>query len=240
MNHITPKIKKTNHTMPLKIREYLFKKGAIVIANKKYLLGINIFEKYRKKYNFDDNQNYRLALFYDHAATSAKNKKYFNKYLKRAKIIYQAILKNNPNYFHALYGIGRIYRIKKNYKKALKYQIAAYNKMIKLPKPQRGALAIGLTYEEIGDYKNAEKWYKKEIKLLPKNDFGGILNIFYFYKKNHNYKMALFNAIRLEKLLKKEYEKNIYKNLKMKNSDFLKKIKDDIKEIKISIKNGVR
>lgn len=233
---MTFKIKKTNNIMPLKIREYLFKKGAIVIANKKYLWGINIFKKYRRKYNFDDNQNYRLALFYDHASASTKNKKYFNKYLKKADDIYRAILKNNSNYFHALYGIGRIYKIKKNYKKALKYQIAAYNKMIKLPKPQRGALAIGLIYEEMGDYKNAEKWYKKEIKSLLKNDFGGILNIFYFYKKTHNYKKALSNALQLEKLLKKEYKKNTYKNLKMKNSDFLNKIKSDIREIK----NGVR
>ncbi len=145
------KIKKTKRSMPKKIKEYLFKKGAIALSNKKYLWGITNFEKYRKKYDFDNNQNYRLALFYDHLASSVKNKKLFNKYLKKAENIYRGILKTNPNYFHALYGLGRIYRIKKNFRKALKYQIAAYNKMMELPKNQRGALAIGLTYEETGD-----------------------------------------------------------------------------------------
>ncbi len=75
---------------------------------------------------------------------------------------------------------------------------------------------------------------------MPKNDFGGILNIFYFYKKNNNYKKALFAALRLEKLVKEEYKNDIYKNLKMENSNFLNKIKTDIKEMKLLIKNGVR
>ncbi len=226
--------------LPKKIKKCLYKTRVAAISNKKYLWGINIIEKYAQRYSFSDNEKYGLGLLYDHLAINIekknKNEKR-KKYLTKAEIFYKEILKKNPKYHLALYGIGRIYDIKGDYKKALYYQIKAFRQMLKLPKAQRGALAIGVIYQKINDYKNAEKWYLKEYEACRKNDFGTTLNLFNFYKTIKNYKKAFFYGLKTEKLLKTEFKKKQYKDLKMKNSDFLKYIKKEINEIKNMVKN---
>ncbi len=232
-----------NHSLPLlpqKIKKYLYKIKGAAISNKKYRWGINIIEKYNRLYSLPENEKYGLGLLYDHLAMkikkTIKNKKrrrdLINQYLIKAMAIYEEILKENPKYLFALYGIGRIYNIKGDYKKALYYQIKAFQQMLKLPKNKRGALAIGVIYQKIGDYKNAEKWYLKEYKACKKNDFGTTLNLFNFYKTIKKYKKALFYGLKTEKLLKIEFKKKQYKNLNMKNSDFIKFIRKEINKIK--------
>lgn len=230
--------------LPPKIKKYLYKINGAAVSNKKYRWGINIIEKYTRRYSFSDNEKYRLGLLYDHLTWNVRKliknekrkKNLINKYLTRAKNIYEEIIKKNPDYFLALYGIGRIYSFKGNYDKALYYQIKAYKKMLKLPKNQRGTLAIGVIYQKKEDYKNAEKWYLKEYKECPKNDFGTTLNLFVFYKERKNYKKALFYGIKTEKLLETEFNKKQYKGVNMKNSDFLKFIRKEINNIKLSAK----
>ncbi len=156
----------------------------------------------------------------------------FNAYLSKAEEIYRTILKEDPSYFHAWYGIGRIYNVRKMYKKGLAFQIRAYHAMMKLPREQRGALAIGRTYENIGDYKNAEAWYLRELRDGPRNDFGATLNVFMFYKNRGQQKRALHYATKVEKLLKEEYRKKIYKGLNMQNSQFVRYIKSEIKKVR--------
>lgn len=230
--------------LPQKIKKYLYKVRGKAIANKKYRWGINIIEKYIRYYLFSDNEKYGLGLLYDHLAmkiqkmtAKGKRKKYlFEQYLKKAEAIYKDILRENSEYLHALYGIGRIYNIKGNYGGALYYQKKAFHQMLKLPKYQRGALAIGVIYQKIGDYKNAEKWYLKEYKACKKNDFGTTLNLFNFYKTIKNYKKALYYGLKTEKLLETEFNKKQYKSLNMKNSDFIKFIRKEINNIKLLAK----
>ena len=231
--------------MSNQIKRYLYKISGHAIANKKYRWGINILEKYAKRYSLNENEKYRLGLLYDHLAMkikiSIKNEKrknnLVNKYLTKAKVLYEEILKKNPKYLLALYGIGRVYNIKGDYKKAIYYQIKAFRQMLKLPKNQRGALAIGVIYQKMGDYKNAEKWYLKEYRACKKDDFGTTLNLFNFYKTTKNYKKALFYGLKTEKLLETEFKKKQYKDLKMKNSDFLKSIRKEINDVKVAVKN---
>ena len=230
--------------MSNQIKRYLYKISGHAIANKKYRWGINILEKYAKRYSFNENEKYRLGLLYDHLAMKiklVKNEKQkrdlFEHYLKKAKIIYKDILKENPKYLHAIYGLGRIYNIEGDCDKALYYQKKAFKQMIKLPKNQRGALAIGVIYQKMGDYKNAEKWYLKEYKACRKDDFGTNLNLFNFYKTTKKYKKALYYGLKTEKLLETEFKKKQYKDLKIKNSDFLKSIKKEINDVKVAVKN---
>jgi len=191
--------------LPRKLKNYLYKISGVAISNKRYRWGIDIIEKYASHYSLSDNEKYKLGLLYDHLAMKAKGL-LKEKYLREAEVIYKEILKQNQKYFLALYGIGRIYSVRENYNKALYYQIKAYKRMMKLPRNQRGALAIGVLYQKKGDYKKAEKWYLREYKDCSRNNFGTALNLFNFYKEIKNYPKALFYGLKTEKLLKTEFK----------------------------------
>ena len=135
---------------------------------------------------------------------TTKTKVLAKKYLKKAISAYQEILQKNPNYFLALYGIGRVFEIRKQYKKALHYRLRAYSLMKKSASKNKplSLLAIGGTYEAMKDYKNAEKWFKQELKDLGANDLGANANLFSFYERRNSYRKAYPYAIKTEKLLK--------------------------------------
>lgn len=220
--------------MPPEIKEKLSVARGVAMANLKYQKAIDLYEKYYEKFVFDSNQKYRMAMLYDHRAgqVGELKKKIFNAYLKKAEILYKDILKEEPSYFHALYGIGRLYSIRDDYKAAIKFQTKAYAMMLRLPRSERGALAIGHLYEMMGDNKNAERWYLRERHDVSRNDFGTALNLFQFYQKNGNTKKALQYGLLTERLLAREYKKKIYTGMKMNSSDWVKGIKSDIKKIK--------
>ena len=201
---------------PQKVKRYLYKVKSEALANNKYRWGIDIFEKHRRRYAFNNNQLYTLGLLYDHLVMFNKNKKIkkkrANEYLRKAESIYQSILKEEPKSLFALYGLGRVWSIKGNPRKALAYQKRAYRLMQKLPRRGKGALAIGVLYEKMGDHKKAEEWYKKEYNNL-KNDFGTTLNLFLFYKRMNNYEKAFLYLPKIERLIKKEFEKDVYRGL---------------------------
>jgi tetratricopeptide (TPR) repeat protein len=220
--------------MPQAIKEKLSVARGIAMSNLKYQKAIDLYEGYYGKFAFDLNQKYRMAMLYDHRAMQVgeKAKEVFNSYLKKAENLYREIFKESPSYFHALYGIGRLYSARGDYKTALKFQIKAYKIMLKTPRKERGALAIGSLYESLENYKKAEEWYLREYRDTPKDDFGTVLNLFQFYKRQNNLKKALRYAIVLERLVKSEYKKKIYKGMKMNSSGFVKEIKKSIREIK--------
>jgi tetratricopeptide (TPR) repeat protein len=225
-------MKRKKVEMPQEIKDLLNTTRGSAMANQEYKKAIAVYEKYYKKYIFNIGQKYRLGLLYDHHAMGLKNEKQVKEYLNKAKALYREILKEEPSYFHALYGIGRLYSIQGDYKTALKYQIQAYNEMLKLPRSKRGALVIGYLYDELGDYDNAERWYLREYRDTPKDDFGTPLNLLQFYKKHDKVKKALKYALITEKLIKSEYKKKIYKGMNMNKSSFVLGIKNDIREIK--------
>lgn len=191
-------------------------------------------EKYSRRFLLSENELYRMALLYDHLAIYQKNKGSVStkKYLKRAEEIYRHILKTNPNYLHANYGIGRIYGIRGNYNKALEYQKLAYKQMLKLPRSQRGALGIGYLYKQKGNLKKAEEWYKKELRVCKANDFGTTYNLFQFYKDIGDKKKVFIYAAKMTRLIKKEFNKKTYRGLKMRQSIFVKSILEDIRKLK--------
>lgn len=220
--------------LPKKIRENFYKIFANAVSNKKYAWGIRELEKYPYKFTLSGNELYRIALLYDHFAMNQKNNvsTIAKKYLKKAEEIYRHILKTDPNYLHANYGIGRIYGVRGNYNKALEYQKLAYKQMLKLTRNQRGALGIGYLYKQKGDFKKAEEWYRKELRVCKANDFGTTYNLFQFYKDTGNKKKALIYGTKMTHLIKREFNKKMYRGLKMQQSNFVKSVLEDIKSLK--------
>ena len=215
--------------LPPKLRDEFYKVAGMATANKRYAWGINSLEKYDRQYALSDNELYRLGLLYDHLAMQSGGK-LKSRSLDKAENFYRRILKASPRYLHANYGIGRVYSIRGDYGMAIKYQTKAYNQMIKLPKNKRGALAIGGLYAMKGNLKAAERWYLKEYRNCPKNDFGTALNLFEFYRTHSQRQKAARYAGKLKELIKTEFCKKIYRGLKMENSDFVLAIKKDIAE----------
>lgn len=206
-------------TLPHKIMDYLNKVAMEADAKRKYRWAIFIYEKYNKKYFFDENLKYKLALFYDHLIifkiekikNVRKRNRLLKQYAEKAKRIYEDIYKQNPKYPLAPRGLSRVYQILGDTKKSIRFAILSYRLMKLLPKNQRGSLAIGNIYLTMGDFKNAEKWFKKELNYLGKNDLGANANLMICYLTNKQYKKALPYALRAEKLLAKELKKPIYK-----------------------------
>ncbi len=231
--------KKLGQTPPYKIKKYLNGVAIEADAKRKYRWAILIYEKYNKKYLFNENFKYKLALFYDHLIlfktekirNTQKRKRLLRQYAEKAKEIYEDIYKHNPKYPLALRGLSRIYQILGDSKKALRFAILSYHLMKSLPKNQRGSLAVGNIYLTMGDFKNAEKWFKKELNYLGKNSLGANANLMICYLVNKQYKKALPYALRTEKLLIKELKNPIYN--KFKNAKTNKTIKLLQKRIEI-------
>lgn len=74
----------------------------------------------------------------------------------------------------------------------------------KLPRNLRGSLYIGNFYYNAGDYKAAERWYKKELEDLGQEDIGALRNLVAFYEMRQEYGKGLPYALLLEKILHKE------------------------------------
>ncbi len=221
---------------PQKITSRIYKISGEAIANERYSQAIRIIERYAQKYILSKDCIYRLALLHDHVVMRAQEKggkkRTARVHLYRAEELYRKILKEDPRYLHAWYGIGRVFGIRGDYTRALMYGRRAFQLMRKLPKKERGALGIGFLYEQLGDIKNAEAWYQKEYRACPKNDFGTISNLFRFYVRIKNFKKALLYAIKTEELIKREFRKKVYRGLRMKQSHFITSLEEEIKKLK--------
>jgi len=197
--------------------------------NYKYRWGVNKFKTFLKKHPDlikKEDILCKLGLLYDHLAFKEKNKRQVHE--KKAFELYKKALKYNPNSFRAVWGIGRIWWHRRN-KKAIPYAIKAY-KLAKKSKTDYGinAQCVGLVYEAIGDYKNAEKWLLKGIKIEPKN-WGCYLNLVGFYRLIKQFSKSKFYAKKLESLFKKEtkeFKKTLW------GQKILQTIKDADKELK--------
>ncbi len=231
--------------MPKNIKDYLIKVRCESDAKRKFKWAADIYEKYRKKYIFNESLEYDLGLLYDHYVIfrvekikNEKRKEILKKiYLEKAENTYKEILTKNQKNLFAFHGLSRVSLTNKNYKKAIYYELKAYKLVQNLPKNRRGVLAIGNIYSLKKDYRNAEKWFKKELNGLGENDLGANANLMTFYIKIKNYKKALPCALKTEKLLKAMFQNSFYKkygkNFRAKNTNkTLKLYLDRIEEVK--------
>jgi len=214
------------------IRDLLKRKMRFAIANLKYDGAIKFAEKYRRLFMFDDNLLYELGLLYDHEANIAAktNQKRTGQYLEKARSIYANLIKRNPKNFFALFGMARVYANKKEYQRAIHYAKRAYREKNKLPIGQKGALSVGSFYVWSGDFKGAERWYKKELKDLGGDEFGAFMNLLIFYNRIRKREKAYSLAFKAEKLMEKEFEKSVYKNLPVLKSKAMKIWKAEIQK----------
>ena len=204
----------------------VFRDVGRAMSNKRYRLGINILENERRRRTLSEGEEYLRALLYDHLAARLRtNTDLRRRYLNIALAMYRSILGRNPRYFHALLRIGKIWEIRGHFKKALSYQTKAYRLMLKLPRADRGALAIGSTYEAMGNLRQAERWYKREAQAMLPDDFGTIANLLQFYLRVGKQRSALRLAPKLRILLRKEYSKQLYRGLGMRRSKYFRTIR---------------
>jgi len=192
--------------LPAKIKEFL--QGKVMNeadAKRTYATAIRVFERYHNQYEFPDNVEYNLGLLYDHRAMQLKRKspQKATRLYQRAEDIYRAIIVRSPDFLFAHHGLARVLGEMKQYDEAIRHELWAHRLVQKLPKKMRGSLAVGSIFLTKGDYKNAEKWFLREVKELGSGDVGAVANVLMFYVKTKKYRKALPYARRLERILKK-------------------------------------
>jgi len=129
----------------------------------------------------DEEILYNLAFLYDHYSFDLEQNER-KKMEEKAINLYKKVLEINPDYYNAIWGIARIYGYRKS-KKALPYAKKAYEKHKKESGNEDFAQNVASIYNILGDYKKAEKWYKKP---LDKTDQPGMFaNIVNFYRKTN-------------------------------------------------------
>lgn len=173
--------------------------------NLRYRWGIAALENLSRKNSCVSNNELflcRLGLLYDHLALRCKkDKRLF--YEKMAMNLYKKAKKINPDSYRATWGIGRIWWHRNN-RRALQYAKEAR----RLAKKTRAKTSIytqnvGLVYESLKDYKNAEKWLLRGMKENPK-DWSVYINLVTFYRLSKNFQKAIKYAGKLEGLMQRE------------------------------------
>jgi len=223
-----------NSKIPDRLHDKLMKAIHDGISNIRYGKAIKLLEKYRGKHKLDDKLMYQLGLLYDHEASVVEKNdpKLAETDLTKASRIYFDILRRDPKNFFAMYGLARVYANRKDFKTAIRWAKKAYHEKNKLPAGQRGSLPVGSFYERMGDLKNAELWYRKELKDLGKKEFGTVMNLLMFYNRTKQNKKAYRIAFIVAKLMEEEFKKTIYKNSPVLKSKALKAWKKEIQKAK--------
>ncbi len=228
--YVKPKKKQpTLKSMPYLDKFRMHRIGGQALATERYLWGIGHLERYRQRFQLTDSAEYMLAQLYDHEAKRRKERTLT--FLAKAEQLYRNIAHRNPKYFLARYGIGRIYWIRGDYQNALRWQQRAYREMITQPGKLRGALGIGQLYEEKGNYANAERWYRKEFRDMA-GDFGTTMNLMRFYKRRGDHQKARGYAMRAARILETEFNRAVYRGLRIHKSKYLRRIRRHIDEAK--------
>lgn len=125
----------------------------------------------------------QLGLLYDHLAMQQKSKQLRKKYEQQAINVYKKGVRIDPKSPGAWWGLGRVWWHRKS-KRSIPYAKKAYQ-LIKAKKKRSNeiglyAQTVGLCYEAIGDYKNAELWLKKGLEN-NKTDISLYINMLQFY-----------------------------------------------------------
>lgn len=173
--------------------------------NLRYRQGIVALENLSRKNSYVSNNELflcRLGLLYDHLALRCKKDKRLL-YEKTAINLYKKAKKTNPDSYRATWGIGRIWWHRNN-RKALQYAKEARRLAKKTAtKTPIYTQNVGLVYESLKDYKNAEKWLLRGMKENQK-DWGVYINLVTFYRLSENFQEAVKYANKLRKFIQKE------------------------------------
>lgn len=196
MSKNTPLKKELNK----KIKEFLIRTTRLESSNRSYNKPISVFKNYFKRYEFDEDLMYQFGMIYDHlgqkfrylslrSTSKGKKKDYLKKsdeYFRKAMDIYKTMLKTNPKSYWAIYGIGKVYRAKRNFKKALYYAKKAY-------RMSKGDISgVGVIYQKMGDDKKALEWFKKELRDRGENDYGALINFISISNRRYREKMRRY------------------------------------------------
>ncbi len=214
-------------------RKYLLGVGASGMSNRSYRKAIDIFERYRKRFDIGENLDHLLGTLYDHLAVKTRSANKSRFYLQKAEMLYRELLKKNPKNLFAFYGMGRIALKKGEKENALKYAMKARKERNALPVKQRGALLIAYICGYFNELKRAEMWYKRDIQEIGKPDFGSWHNLFSFYvHKRQDYAKAAKMIPQLEQLIQEEFSKKHYRGMRMLESNYIKNIRKEIDLVK--------
>ena len=122
-----------------------------------------------------------LGLLYDHLPSPKTSLRQRRQYEHKALALYRRALKVNPKSPRATWGIGRVWWHRKD-KRAIPYALRAYRfRNESGERPGLYAQNVGMVYEFLNDYKNAERWLLRGLKENP-HDFGSYLNLVVFYR----------------------------------------------------------
>jgi hypothetical protein len=202
-------------------------------ATHSYKAGQKFFEKAAQKYDLGISYLYQLGILYDHYAIfnipRLKNKKRVERlrseYLAKAEVAYREILKRETNNLFGYRGLARVEQERGNHKKATQLAVKSYRLMMKLPRKERGVLAVGSFFEPLKDWESAEKWYKKEVRDLGEGDLGAVANLMSFYLRLGKKSLAQPWAKKTKGLL--------MVHLSIKSDSELEKISRNNKTIKV-------
>jgi tetratricopeptide (TPR) repeat protein len=170
----------------------------------KYIQAINLFEREISRVpglEGDENILCRLGMLYDHAALQDVKRK--KTYEHKALSLYKRALKINPSSVKATWGIGRIYWHNED-KKAIPYAKRAYL-LAKRYEKRTGIYIqnVGLVYQTLGKFKEAELWLKKGANAEPKN-WAMYLNLVVFFRYTKQFIKSKKYSLVLKKLFSQE------------------------------------
>lgn len=220
-----------------KLKQYFSKIIQEADAKRKYKMALKIFKKRQNKIKNDPEFKILLAFLYDHCALLelqqskvSRDKLLYKQFLNKALNIYRSVLKKDRFNISALKGLKRLYEASGKYEQALKYGKKAFN-LIQKYHQKKDLIVLGNTYYLKGDYKNAEKWFKKEIQVYGKN-IATLYNIVSFYNDIGQYGKSLYYTLLLEKKLKGAKDLFPKKFSTIKTNKTLKMIFDAIQKVK--------
>lgn len=167
-----------------------------------YAQGIKEYGKYFKRnpHAFNEKILCRLGLMYDHLALQKprQRKKFENKALQ----IYRRVARKDHHSYRAVWGIGRIWWHRGS-ARAIPYVLKAHTLAKKAGQKGIYTQNVGLVYESLKKYSEAEKWLLKGLQECT-DDWGVYLNIINFYRSIHNFTQAKKYALQGSKIFYKK------------------------------------
>ncbi len=135
------------------------------------LLGgiLEMREMYKDAINVYDEVPYSSAAYYIAQYKKSENLRNLNDY-KGAELLLKSLIMDYPDDYQTLIDLGDVLRVQEKYKEALKYYKDALKKHhAQIKNMWQIYYALGMTYERLGEWHDAEKNLVKALQLSPNN-----------------------------------------------------------------------